>query len=178
MQPITPLPNPLSKIHSQTHPLLLLTLLYLSLPSLISHPTTTLLHTLPLLLFLQLLHAHTCLPPHQVRPFPSHPPPHNQLTPPPPKKPSPLPPLLLLPLLPLLTTPLLILLGAPLTTHLPHTLLAAAHITTLALTPVLYTRGVRGLHPAAVTVMDEVWGGAVGACVGGWVGAVPIPLDW
>lgn len=25
---------------------------------------------------------------------------------------------------------------------------------------------------------DEAFGGLVGACVGAWLGAVPIPLDW
>jgi phosphatidylinositol glycan class F len=25
---------------------------------------------------------------------------------------------------------------------------------------------------------DEVFGGLVGTCVGAWLGAVPIPLDW
>jgi phosphatidylinositol glycan class F len=26
--------------------------------------------------------------------------------------------------------------------------------------------------------LDEVFGGLVGAMLGGWLGAVPIPLDW
>lgn len=25
---------------------------------------------------------------------------------------------------------------------------------------------------------DVVWGGALGTCVGAWLGAVPVPLDW
>ena len=25
---------------------------------------------------------------------------------------------------------------------------------------------------------DIVWGGALGTCVGAWLGAVPVPLDW
>ena len=26
--------------------------------------------------------------------------------------------------------------------------------------------------------VDEVWGGGIGGRLGGWLGAVPIPLDW
>lgn len=26
--------------------------------------------------------------------------------------------------------------------------------------------------------LDETFGGLVGACLGAWLGAVPIPLDW
>ena len=91
---------------------------------------------------------------------------------------------LTLPLLlgtPLLTL-LLILFGAPLTTHLPHTILCAAHISVLAGTSLVY---IHGTDSAAwheiwgmTRALDTVWGSAVGAGVGAWVGAVPIPLDW
>lgn len=52
----------------------------------------------------------------------------------------------------------------------------------LTVTPLVYVHGVDGpvwkqiwafARPA-----DAVWGGALGACVGAWLGAVPIPLDW
>ncbi|RAO64587.1 uncharacterized protein BHQ10_000599 [Talaromyces amestolkiae] len=77
---------------------------------------------------------------------------------------------------------LLILFGAPFTTHTAHTVLCAAHMALLTVTPLVYVHGVDGpvwkqiwafARPA-----DAVWGGALGACVGAWLGAVPIPLDW
>ncbi|KAF2087927.1 PIG-F-domain-containing protein [Saccharata proteae CBS 121410] len=83
--------------------------------------------------------------------------------------------------IPLLTV-LLILFGAPLTTHLPHTLLAAAHIAYLSGVPLVYTHGVDAPKwkelIALMVPADEVFGAAVGTLVGAWAGAVPIPLDW
>jgi len=86
--------------------------------------------------------------------------------------------LLSAPLLTLLT----ILLGAPLTSHLPHTFLLSLHIALLTTPPLFYTRGVDGnawRQILSVTApWDETLGAAVGACVGAWLGAIPIPLDW
>ncbi|KAI9892041.1 MAG: Glycosylphosphatidylinositol (GPI) anchor assembly protein [Vezdaea aestivalis] len=77
---------------------------------------------------------------------------------------------------------LLVLHGAPLTTHLPHTALAAAHLALLTLPQLLYTHGYDAeLWWAVVGValpIDEPFGGTLGAIVGAWLGAVPIPLDW
>ncbi|KAK8178871.1 GPI biosynthesis protein family Pig-F-domain-containing protein [Phyllosticta paracitricarpa] len=77
---------------------------------------------------------------------------------------------------------LLILFGAPATSHLAQTALAAAHIAYLASVPLIYACGVDGAkwrHIAAMMVpADEVFGAAVGAVVGAWAGALPIPLDW
>lgn len=77
---------------------------------------------------------------------------------------------------------ILILFGAPLTTHTAHTVLAAAHISSLTLIPLIY---VHGVHKQAwwevlalLLPFDDVWGGSLGACFGAWLGAVPIPLDW
>jgi len=79
-------------------------------------------------------------------------------------------------------TALLILFGAPLTTHIPHTALCAAHISLLTSLPLIYVYGVetdKWRRIAALMVpVDEVFGAAVGGCLGAWVGAVPIPLDW
>jgi phosphatidylinositol glycan class F len=48
--------------------------------------------------------------------------------------------------------------------------------------PLFYTRGVSASawrEICSITApFDECFGGAVGALVGAWVGAVPIPLDW
>lgn len=83
--------------------------------------------------------------------------------------------------LPLLTITM-ILFGAPLTTHLPHTLLAAAHLTLLAVFPLTYVHGVDASRwngvVSAMLPLDEVFGATIGCFVGTWLGAVPIPLDW
>ncbi|KAL6230114.1 hypothetical protein BDW75DRAFT_223490 [Aspergillus navahoensis] len=96
------------------------------------------------------------------------------------------PALLSLTLTALLATPvlsfLLILFGAPLTTHHALTFLCAAHMALLSTFPLIYTHGVDG--PVwreiwgAARPLDAVWGGALGTCLGAWLGAVPIPLDW
>ena len=76
----------------------------------------------------------------------------------------------------------MILLGAPLTTHLPHTLLASAHFSMLAIMPLAYVHGIdinRWREAfAAMLPVDEVYGAALGTVIGAWLGAVPIPLDW
>ncbi len=86
----------------------------------------------------------------------------------------------------MLGTPVLaiamVLLGAPLTTHLPHTLLTAAHISLLALMPLVYVHGLdakkwRDVF-AVMLAVDEVYGASLGTFLGAWLGAVPIPLDW
>ncbi|QKX56869.1 uncharacterized protein TRUGW13939_03976 [Talaromyces rugulosus] len=77
---------------------------------------------------------------------------------------------------------LLILFGAPFSTHNAHTLLCAAHMALLSVTPLVYAHGVDGTVWKQVWAFqrpaDAVWGGALGVCVGAWLGAVPIPLDW
>ncbi|KAK0735616.1 putative mitochondrial carrier protein [Apiosordaria backusii] len=76
----------------------------------------------------------------------------------------------------------MILFGAPLLTHGSHTLLCAAHLSLLGLFPLFYVHGVDASAWAAVggfrAPLDETFGGLVGALVGAWLGAVPIPLDW
>lgn len=79
-----------------------------------------------------------------------------------------------------------LVLGAPLypTSLLPHTLLLATHVSILGFLPIFYTHGVSSSAwrdvAAAWLPFDEagVWAGTVGALVGGWVGAVPMALDW
>ena len=79
-------------------------------------------------------------------------------------------------------TVLQVFFGAPLTTHLLHTTLTSAHIALLAVFPLLYVHGFS--TPKWIEIIsaqcpaDEVFGGAVGAFVGAWLGAIPIPLDW
>lgn len=81
---------------------------------------------------------------------------------------------------------LALILGAPLypTYLLPHTLALSAHVSLLAALPIFYTHGVSAAAwidvSAAWLPFDDagVWGGAIGALVGGWFGAIPIALDW
>ncbi|KAL1968384.1 hypothetical protein VTN77DRAFT_1913 [Rasamsonia byssochlamydoides] len=77
---------------------------------------------------------------------------------------------------------LLVLFGAPFTTHIPHTILCAAHMSLLSVTTLVYVHGVDGAVWKEVWALarpaDAVWGGAVGTGVGAWLGAIPIPLDW
>ncbi|PHH81040.1 hypothetical protein CDD80_4344 [Ophiocordyceps camponoti-rufipedis] len=77
---------------------------------------------------------------------------------------------------------MMVLFGAPLLNDVAKTMLCAAHLSVLGLFPIFYARGVDG--EALVSVagasapLDETFGGLVGGVVGGWLGAVPIPLDW
>ena len=72
--------------------------------------------------------------------------------------------------------------GAPLTTHQPHTLLVGAHLALLATPQLFYARGLEAaawLEMAGLQMaVDEGYGMALGACLGAWTGAMPIPLDW
>jgi phosphatidylinositol glycan class F len=86
----------------------------------------------------------------------------------------------------ILATPLiyaiLILFGAPLTTKPYETLICAAHLSSLAVMPLVYVHGVDDARwrecASILSPIDEVFGAALGTFVGAWVGAVPIPLDW
>lgn len=75
-----------------------------------------------------------------------------------------------------------VLFGAPLLTHIPQTFLCSLYLSILGLYPLLYTRGVSSAAwleiLGARAPFDEAFGGLVGGCVGAWIGAVPIPLDW
>ncbi|KAI0206737.1 GPI biosynthesis protein family Pig-F-domain-containing protein [Astrocystis sublimbata] len=77
---------------------------------------------------------------------------------------------------------LLVLFGAPFLTHLSHTFLCSLHLSLLGLYPLFYARGVSGTDWVEIigvrAPFDEAFGGLVGAGVGAWLGAVPIPLDW
>ncbi|KAI9754952.1 MAG: hypothetical protein M4579_004488 [Chaenotheca gracillima] len=77
---------------------------------------------------------------------------------------------------------LMVMFGAPVTTHLAHTAAAAAHLSLLAIMPLVYVHGVDVERwksvISAMSPLDEVFGALVGTLVGAWLGAVPIPLDW
>ncbi|KIW41652.1 uncharacterized protein PV06_07189 [Exophiala oligosperma] len=94
--------------------------------------------------------------------------------------------ILTLTLPPLPLTVMALVLGAPLypTSLIPHTAVLALHVSMLGFLPIFYTHGVSSAAwrdvAAAWLPFDEagVWAGTVGALVGGWVGAVPMALDW
>ena len=77
---------------------------------------------------------------------------------------------------------ILILFGAPLTTHLPHTALLSLHLSLLTTPQLFYAHGLEKETWFKIVSLqlpvDEVIGLSLGACVGSWVGAIPIPLDW
>lgn len=87
---------------------------------------------------------------------------------------------------PIPLTILALCLGAPLFPHsqIPHTFLLALHVSILGFLPLFYTHGVSSSAwrdvSAAWLPFDEagVWGASVGTLVGGWIGAIPIALDW
>lgn len=76
----------------------------------------------------------------------------------------------------------MVLFGAPLLTHTEHTLLCAAHLSLLTSFPLFYVHGVDAtawLGSASFKApLDEGYGALLGAGLGAWLGAVPIPLDW
>ena len=76
----------------------------------------------------------------------------------------------------------MILFGAPMLTHVQHTFLCAAHLSVLTLFPLFYVHGVDATSWIAIAgfraPLDDTYGALVGGFVGGWLGAVPIPLDW
>ncbi|PNS20916.1 hypothetical protein CAC42_2847 [Sphaceloma murrayae] len=173
--------EPLSKAYSYIHIAAVLSTFIYTFPQLVADPITTMTGSLLPLALLQGLYCAICLP--------SSPPSAGKK-----KKPATdqgigfkiVPSLLSLSLCLLLGAPLLtvllLLFGAPFTTHQLHTLLCAAHIALLAGPQLVYVHGVaadRWLSIAGLdTPIDEVFGASLGACMGAWVGAVPIPLDW
>jgi phosphatidylinositol glycan class F len=77
---------------------------------------------------------------------------------------------------------LVIFFGAPLTTHQAHTILLSLHLGLLTTPQLFYVHGLDfrvWMQAASLQLpLDEVYGMTLGAVVGAWAGAVPIPLDW
>ena len=81
----------------------------------------------------------------------------------------------------------MILFGAPLTTHTSETVLTALHLSLLASYPLFASviptsENLRQLvtleYSSDIDVQKWAYWGACGTCLGAWLGAVPIPLDW
>ncbi|KAL8919311.1 MAG: hypothetical protein Q9208_006876 [Pyrenodesmia sp. 3 TL-2023] len=193
--PIPLLPTPTARLYNHIHPALTLSLFYLSFPSLVADPVSTLSKLLLPLAALQGIYSVLCLPIAQAGAFPrggGGAPGRRKNKPGEKKKdlsaewigkiPVLLSALLTLTLAAPILLIFLILFGAPLTTHFAHNALCATHMAVLALMPLFYVYGVHAGTwreiSAASLPWDGVWGGTVGTVVGAWLGAVPIPLDW
>ncbi|KAK6513313.1 Glycosylphosphatidylinositol (GPI) anchor assembly protein [Arthrobotrys megalospora] len=171
-----------------THPIILLGTLYATFTSLVADPPTLLLQLLPVTIGVQVIHASTCLGSSKAAVASgskkktksaskgrSEDVGANVLT-----------AFLSLFLALAVGVPsifvVIVLLGAPITADLSHTALCAAHLSVLAGLPLVYSHHVQGSKWRDIVSlnlpMDEVYGGALGACLGAWFGAIPIPLDW
>ncbi|KAK5135875.1 hypothetical protein LTR08_004524 [Meristemomyces frigidus] len=174
-----------SQLYAHLHPVLLLSLVFFSFAQLVNHPVNTLLRLAPVTAILQAIYCVVCLPSTGQIP---HQPGQKKKT----GKSAQgawakvVPTCFSFVLTLTLSVPILyiiaILFGAPLTTHHPHTLLLALHLALLTCPPLFYAHGLDAptwLQIVSLQLpIDEVYGMSLGACVGAWVGAIPIPLDW
>ncbi|KAI9742308.1 MAG: Glycosylphosphatidylinositol (GPI) anchor assembly protein [Claussenomyces sp. TS43310] len=185
--PIEVLPTDLARIFTHLHPVLLLSAYYLRFPSLVADPVLTLATGLIPLAIVQTAYCIICLPFAGSTPRAAKKAQKSKGGAA--KKSSPAAtifPILFSLLLTVAVTPIVlsiqILLGAPLTTHLPHTILSSLHLALLTLYPLFYVHGIDDAKwldvCSAYAPLDDVFGGLVGAVLGAWLGAVPIPLDW
>ncbi|KAI1439089.1 GPI biosynthesis protein family Pig-F-domain-containing protein [Xylaria sp. CBS 124048] len=190
-QAIRTLSNPTAQALRQAHPVILLALFAARFRSLVADPVSTMQSALPFILVLQAAYTIVCLPPagspqggakvaKKLRPGEKKRTDADGTD-------SNLPVTTLLAII--LTTigaatlhVLLVLFGAPFLSHLSHTFLCSLHLSILGLYPLFYARGISGKAwleiLGGLAPFDEAYGGLVGACVGAWLGAIPIPLDW
>ncbi|KAK5124718.1 hypothetical protein LTR85_001431 [Meristemomyces frigidus] len=187
-KPVDILQNQPSQFYANLHPILLLSLPLFSFRSLVDDPVNTLIGLTPALAILQAIYCLVCLPSTGQAPPPPHKPGQKKKA----AKPAQdvwakvVPASLSFILTFTLSAPLLyiifILFGAPLTTHHPQTLLLALHLALLTSPQLYYAHGLdapRWLQIVSLQLpIDEVYGMSLGACVGAWIGAIPIPLDW
>ncbi|KAL2817088.1 GPI biosynthesis protein family Pig-F-domain-containing protein [Aspergillus granulosus] len=203
--PVSILPTQFARSYALAHPALLLSLAAYRFSSVVNDPVAELLGDIPFLVGLQVVYVMGCLPPAGAEKDGSTTTDGTTKKSSGPKRRGHstskgsawstglvtvvwklTPALLSLTLTTLLATPtlalLLVLFGAPLTTHHVVTFLCAAHMALLSAFPLIYAHGVDGeiWHEiwGASRPADAVWGGALGTCLGAWLGAVPIPLDW
>ncbi|EME49762.1 hypothetical protein DOTSEDRAFT_68518 [Dothistroma septosporum NZE10] len=187
-KPVDLLQSQLSLLYANLHTILLLSLIPLGFKSLVEDPVNTLLGLAPTVAIVQALYCVLCLSSSGQAPAPKSK--FGQKT----KTGKPIqdtwakvvPACLSFVLTFILSAPLLyiivILFGAPLVSHHLHTLLLAVHLALLTTPPLFYVHGLQGsIWTRLVSLqqpLDEVYGMALGACVGAWIGAIPIPLDW
>ncbi|KAK4546827.1 hypothetical protein LTR36_001559 [Oleoguttula mirabilis] len=187
-KPVNLLQSQPSQFYANLHPILLLSLPLFSFKSLVNDPVNTLLGLTPALAILQAIYCVVCLPSTGQAPPAPHKPGQKKKA----GKPAQdiwakvVPVFLSFVLTFTLSAPILyitvILFGAPLTTHHPHTLLLALHLALLTTPQLYYAHGLDAAKWLQIVSLqlpvDEVYGMTLGACVGAWIGAIPIPLDW
>ncbi|KAL8730929.1 MAG: hypothetical protein Q9166_003719 [cf. Caloplaca sp. 2 TL-2023] len=201
--PISLLPTQTALLYHHIHPILLLSLFYLSFSALVADPVSTLYRFLFPVAGFQISYCVLCLPIAKAGVLPKIMSGGRKAKPGakknkeanilwqkivrPPANPNTSQPALLATLLTLLlatplVTILIILFGAPLTTHFAHNVLCATHMALLMFQPLFYIYGADAVIwreiCSAFLPWDGVWGGTVGTAVGAWCGAIPIPLDW
>ncbi|KJY01193.1 gpi-anchor biosynthesis protein (pig-f) [Zymoseptoria brevis] len=187
-KPVALLQDQTSQLVANLHPILLASLLPVFFGRLVGDPVNTLLALAPTIAIIQAVYCVFCLPVNsQAPPPPKSKPGQKKLPKPVPDLGSKLVPAFLSFVLTLtLSAPVLyiaaILFGAPLISHHLHTLLLAVHLALLTTPPLFYVHGLHAPTWLALASLqqplDETYGMALGAVVGAWVGAVPIPLDW
>ncbi|KAI1140469.1 GPI biosynthesis protein Pig-F [Hypoxylon sp. FL0543] len=188
-QPVRIITSAQAQVVRHLHPVLLLSLFLLAFKALVADPVSTMSSSIPIVVAIQSAYAITCLPA------------AGSQTAKPPKKLRPgekkkavseitgpniaittLVALILSAIATLALHAVLVLFGAPFLTHVSHTFLCSTHLAVLGLFPLFYTRGVSNKDwleiLSARAPLDEAFGGLVGAGIGAWLGAVPIPLDW
>ncbi|KAI1332634.1 GPI biosynthesis protein family Pig-F-domain-containing protein [Xylariaceae sp. FL0255] len=180
-------PSPIAQTLRHAHPALLLAIFAAAFRPLVADPVSTMWASLPVVLSVQAAYTIVCLPPVGSQGVKAA------------RKPRPgekkkvdgsgpnfvvttIVAAVLSALAAVALHVMLVLFGAPFLTHLPHTFLASLHLSLLGLYPLFYTRGVSNRDwveiLSARAPVDEALGGLMGACMGAWLGAVPIPLDW
>ncbi|ORY63033.1 GPI biosynthesis protein family Pig-F [Pseudomassariella vexata] len=188
-QAIPTIPTPLAQGVRHVHPILLLSFFLVRFNALVSDPVSTMWTSLPVVVAIQSTYAIVCLPAAGSQTAK----PAKKLRPGEKKSASSdgtVPNVAVTTVVALVLTTLatsvlhtfFVLFGAPLLTHLPHTSLCSLYLSLLGLFPLFYTHGVSNKEwleiLGARAPFDEAFGGLMGGCVGAWVGAVPIPLDW
>ncbi|KAI0535353.1 GPI biosynthesis protein family Pig-F-domain-containing protein [Xylaria digitata] len=188
-QAVRTIPSPEAQALRHAHPAIVLALFAIRFRALVADPVSTMQSSLPIVLALQVAYTIVCLPAagsQGVKVF-------RKLRPGEKKKagseaagPNIAVTTIVAIVLSIVSAAalhmLLVLFGAPFLTHLSHTFLCSLHLSLLGLYPLFYTRGVSSKDwieiLSATAPFDEGFGGLVGAGVGAWLGAVPIPLDW
>ncbi|KAK9421459.1 putative Glycosylphosphatidylinositol anchor biosynthesis protein 11 [Seiridium unicorne] len=188
-KPVSILPTSQAQIVRHAHPVLLGGFFYARFNALVQDPVATMWSSAPVILAIQIAYTILCLPPAGADTTK----PAKKLRPGEKKKSGADgagPNIAVTTTVALLLTifsalPLhlvFVLFGAPFLTHLSNTLLCSLHLSLLGLYPIFYSRGVDANEwleiLGARAPFDEGFGGLLGGCLGAWLGAVPIPLDW
>ncbi|KAK3946025.1 glycosylphophatidylinositol anchor phosphoethanolamine transferase [Diplogelasinospora grovesii] len=188
LRPVELQQTPASQAARRAIPVLIAAVYLVRFSALVADPVAWMKTTLPQIAILQVAYVLLCLPTPGAAQKPAA---NRKLRPGEKKKPeaggsNPYVTAILSLLLSIFVTPFfyiaMVLFGAPFLSHVSHTMLCAAHLSILTLTPLFYVHGVDSSAWVAVAgfqaPLDETFGGLVGGVVGAWLGAVPIPLDW